>query len=157
MLKLDDAKTATLSAQYAGGNQFETEYMGDTQPLANGNAFVGWGSEPYFRSTAARASSCCEGRFPGPDLSYRETLEPWVGLPLTPPVGAARQAGGKTTVYASWNGATRVASWRVLGGLGRRWSEGGGERRQVWVRDSDPGASRLSELRGCRRWAPTVE
>jgi len=24
--------------------------------------------------------------------------------------------GGKTTIYASWNGATEVASWRVLGG-----------------------------------------
>ena len=25
---------------------------------------------------------------------------------------------GKTTVYASWNGATEVASWRVRGGNG---------------------------------------
>jgi hypothetical protein len=31
-------------------------------------------------------------------------------------VGAARQADGKTTVFASWNGATQVASWRVLAG-----------------------------------------
>jgi hypothetical protein len=31
-------------------------------------------------------------------------------------VGAARQTGAKTTVYASWNGATRVVSWRVLAG-----------------------------------------
>jgi hypothetical protein len=29
-------------------------------------------------------------------------------------VGAARQRGGKTAVYASWNGATQVASWKVL-------------------------------------------
>ena len=35
-------------------------------------------------------------------------------MPLTPPVGAARRASGQTTVYASWNGATEVASWRVL-------------------------------------------
>ena len=55
---------------------------------------------------------------PGPDLTYRATLEPWVGLPLYPPAGAARRRGGKTTVYASWNGATEVASWRVLGGRG---------------------------------------
>jgi hypothetical protein len=26
------------------------------------------------------------------------------------------RSAGKTTVYASWNGATRVVSWRVLAG-----------------------------------------
>ncbi len=38
------------------------------------------------------------------------------------PWAPSRQAGGKTTVYASWNGATEVASWRVLAGpsAGRR-------------------------------------
>jgi hypothetical protein len=55
---------------------------------------------------------------PHPDLTYRATVEPWVGLPLYPPAGAARRAGGRTTVYASWNGDTRAASWRVLAGSG---------------------------------------
>ena len=57
-----------------------------------------------------------EAEFPGSDLSYRSTLDQWVGLPLTAPAGAARQADGKTTVYVSWNGATQVVSWRVLAG-----------------------------------------
>jgi hypothetical protein len=119
VLKVDQGtKTATLTAQYAGDNQFETEYMGDTQQLANGNTFVGWGSEPYLSEYSSSGRQLLQGRFPGPDLSYRSTLEPWVGLPLTPPAGAARRAGAKTTVYASWNGATGVASWRVLGGSG---------------------------------------
>jgi hypothetical protein len=101
-------------AQYSGGDKFETEYMGDTQPLANRNTFVGWGSEPYFSEYGPSGQQLLEANFPGPDLSYRETLEPWIGKPLTAPAGAARQAGGKTTVYASWNGATEVVSWRVL-------------------------------------------
>ncbi len=48
-------------------------------------------------------------------------VEQWVGLPLTVPAGAARQSNGRTTVYASWNGATKVVSWRVLAkaGVGR--------------------------------------
>jgi EmrB/QacA subfamily drug resistance transporter len=108
-------RTATLLAQFPGGDKFETEYMGDTQPLAGGDTFVGWGSEPYFSEYGPSGQLLLEANFPGPDLSYRETLEPWVGLPLTAPAGAARQAGGRTTVYASWNGATEVASWRVLG------------------------------------------
>jgi hypothetical protein len=53
---------------------------------------------------------------PFPDISYRALVEPWVGKPLYPPVGAARSSGGKTSVYASWNGATQVVSWRVLAG-----------------------------------------
>src|ERR1700727_1169891 len=90
--------------------------MGDTQPLPNGNVFVGWGSEPSFSEFSRSGKLLLQGEFPGPDLSYRATVAQWVGLPLTSPLGAARQTGGDTTVYASWNGATRVASWRVLAG-----------------------------------------
>ncbi len=117
VLNLDrQSSTATLVAQFTGGDRFETEYMGDTQPLTNGNAFVGWGSEPYFSEYSRSGQRLLEANFPGHDLSYRETLEPWVGLPLTAPAGAARRQGGRTTVYASWNGATQLASWRVLAG-----------------------------------------
>ena len=78
--------------------------------------FVGWGSEPYFSEYTSTGKLLFEGEWPGPNLSYRATLEPWVGEPLSPPLGAARTVDGKTTVYASWNGATRVTSWRVLAG-----------------------------------------
>jgi EmrB/QacA subfamily drug resistance transporter len=117
ILKLDQStRTATLLAQYSGGGRFETEYMGDTQPLPGGNTFVGWGSEPYLSEYGPTGQLLLEGSFPGPDLSYRSTLAQWVGEPLTPPVGAALQRRGVTTVYASWNGATQVRAWRVLAG-----------------------------------------
>src|SRR5262249_43042622 len=54
-----------------------------------------------------------DARRPGSDISYRAAVEPWVGKPLDPPAAAARRVGDKTTVYASWNGATEVKSWRV--------------------------------------------
>jgi hypothetical protein len=111
-------RTASLQAQYGRDAGLESDYMGDTQPLSNGNVFVGWGSEPYFSEYSRNGKLLFEGQFPGPNLSYRATLEPWVGEPLTAPSGAARQAGGRTTVYASWNGATRLASWRVLAAAG---------------------------------------
>jgi hypothetical protein len=57
-----------------------------------------------------------EAEFPSPDLSYRATLASWVGLPEYPPSAAARHSSSGTTVYASWNGATEVASWRVTAG-----------------------------------------
>ena len=119
VLALDQqTRTATLTAQYGRGGGFDADYMGDTQPLPNGNVFVGWGSEPYFSEYTRSGRLLFEGELPGPNLSYRATLEQWVGLPLTSPLAAARQSGGKTTVYASWNGATRVVSWRVLAASG---------------------------------------
>jgi EmrB/QacA subfamily drug resistance transporter len=119
VLSLDQqTRRATLVAQYGDRGGFRSEYMGDTQPLSNGNVFVGWGSEPYLSEYDRSGKLLFEGELPGPNLSYRATLEQWVGLPLTSPAGAARRAGGRTFVYASWNGATRVAAWRVLAGSG---------------------------------------
>jgi EmrB/QacA subfamily drug resistance transporter len=119
VLRLDQqTRDATLAAQYGSDGGFRSEFMGDTRPQANGDVFVGWGSEPYFSEYDHSGKLLFEGELPGPDLSYRATLEQWVGLPVTPPVGAARQADGKTYVYGSWNGATSLASWRVLAGSG---------------------------------------
>ncbi len=116
-LKLEQStRTATLVSQLTRKTEFDADYMGDAEPLANGNTFVGWGSESYFSEYSRSGKLLFEGEFPRPDISYRATLEPWVGLPLSQPVGVARQANGKTTVYASWNGATQLASWRVLAG-----------------------------------------
>ncbi len=121
VLKLDpDAHSATLLHQYTGGDEFESQYMGDTQPLSNGSTFIGWGSEPYFSEYSPSGKLLLEGNFPGSDLSYRSIVEPWVGLPLSPPAGAARVEADHTTVYASWNGATELAAWRVLAGPGPR-------------------------------------
>jgi EmrB/QacA subfamily drug resistance transporter len=112
------ARTATLVAQYGRDGGFTSDYMGDTQPLPNGNVFVGFGSEPYFAEYSRSGKLLLEAELPGSDLTYRAMLEPWVGEPLSPPVGAARTTGAKTTVYASWNGATEVVSWRVLAAAG---------------------------------------
>jgi hypothetical protein len=92
--------------------------MGSVEPLPNGNEFVGWGSAPYFSEFSSSGQLLMDAILPHPDLSYRARVEPWVGLPLYPPAGAARSSHGKTTVYASWNGATQLASWRVVAGSG---------------------------------------
>jgi EmrB/QacA subfamily drug resistance transporter len=115
VLKLDQqAHTATLVSQFGQGFRLESEYMGDTQPQQGGNVFVGWGSEPYISEFSSSGKLLWEAQLPGPDLSYRATLGQWVGEPLTAPVGVARTVGGNATVDASWNGATKLASWKVL-------------------------------------------
>jgi hypothetical protein len=109
------ARTASLLAQYGQHEGFESEYMGNTQPLPGGGAFVGWGSERYLSEYDRSGKLLFEGILPEPNRSYRAQLATWHGMPDTKPAGAARRSGPATTVYASWNGATKLASWRVLG------------------------------------------
>jgi hypothetical protein len=53
---------------------------------------------------------------PGSNGSYRVYRDNWVGSPYYPPSIATQEAGGQTTIYASWNGSTETDSWQVLGG-----------------------------------------
>jgi EmrB/QacA subfamily drug resistance transporter len=117
ILKLDrNAKRATLLSEYGRQHELAAAYMGNAQPLANGNVLVGWGSEPFFSEYSKAGKLLMYAKFPDPDIAYRVNREHWIGLPLDRPRGAARAAGGTTKVYASWNGATEVASWKVLAG-----------------------------------------
>ena len=117
VLKVDPkTHTATLVAQYMHGATFDSEFMGNIEPLPGGNEFIGWGSQGHFSEYTASGRMLFDATLPSPDITYRVTVRPWVGLPLYPPSGAARRRLGRTIVYASWNGATQVASWRVLAG-----------------------------------------
>jgi MFS family permease len=117
VLKLDqDARRVTLLSEYGKEHELAAAYMGNAQPLENGNVLVGWGSEPFFSEYSKSGKLLMYAKFPDPDIAYRVNRERWVGMPLDRPRGAARAADGETTVYASWNGATEVASWKVLAG-----------------------------------------
>lgn len=120
-LRLDTAsRTARVVAEYSHGATFRSQYMGNTQTLKGGNVFVGWGQVPFLSEFTPSGKLVLDGAFPSPNMTYRARVRPWVGRPPDKPRGAARQRDGKTTVYASWNGATEVAKWRVLaaGGAG---------------------------------------
>jgi hypothetical protein len=120
VLSLDQSKhTATLVHQYTPvrGNPQTAAFLGSMQLLPNGNVLVGWGSTPWFTEYSKTGKVLLDARWPGGDLSYRaQYVSSWVGKPYFAPSGAARNKGGKSTVFASWDGATQVASWRVLGG-----------------------------------------
>ncbi len=120
VLKLNfSKKTASFVAQYPRAKNFNAFFLGSTQVLSNHNALVGWGSQSYFTEFSKGGKVLLDVRWPGPDLSYRVLFQKWVGLPLSPPSGAARKYKGKTYVYASWNGATRVVAWRILAGTSK--------------------------------------
>jgi hypothetical protein len=90
--------------------------QGDNQVQPNGNVFVGWGEEPYFTEFNAAGQMVLDGHLPAPAQSYRAFRFAWSATPATPPAIALKSEAASTTVYASWNGATGVAAWRVLAG-----------------------------------------
>lgn len=109
--------TASLAAAYTHSPALTPAYLGSTTLLPNGNALIGWGSRPYFSEYAGSGRRLLDVYYPYKDLSYRALFSStWVGTPYYPPRGAARRVHSKTIVYASWNGATQVAAWQVLGG-----------------------------------------
>ena len=77
---------------------------------------LGWGSQPLFSEVTKAGKLLLDAVWPGADVSYRAYVQKWVGTPFFPPSGAVRNNGAKATVYASWDGATQVAGWRVLAG-----------------------------------------
>src|SRR6202012_6016956 len=103
-----------VAQYYLFGTTVHSEYMGNTQTLPNGERFVGWGQAPFFSLYSKTGKLLFDAALPPPDMSYRAYVQTWVGKPSNPPSGAATTTSGKTTVYASWNGATQVKSWKVV-------------------------------------------
>jgi hypothetical protein len=108
---------ATLLRRYTHTPALSTISQGNTELLPNHDVFVGWGADPEFSEYTPAGRQILEGSFVLGVNSYRAYRFPWTGQPLTHPSAAASSAAGGLTVYASWNGATRVARWRVLAGL----------------------------------------
>jgi hypothetical protein len=91
--------------------------QGDSDTLPDGDTFVGWGEQPYITEFSPSGEVVFDARLPAPGQSYRAYRAPWSATPTEPPSVAVRaSAPGTNTVYASWNGATAVRSWRVLTG-----------------------------------------
>jgi hypothetical protein len=109
--------TATVVAQLTHQPALVVESQGNMQALANGDWFLGWGQEPFFSEVSAAGEQLFAAHFPVHEQSYRSFRLSWVGAPHHRPALAFQAAGaGGGTAYASWNGATQVASWRVLAG-----------------------------------------
>jgi hypothetical protein len=91
--------------------------QGNTLSLPGGNWLLGYGGLPNFTEFDASGRVLLDGTLGRNVQSFRATLSPWSGqAPGTPSIVAAAGTGGGVTVKVSWNGATDVASWRLLAG-----------------------------------------
>jgi hypothetical protein len=117
VLRLDMKRMrATLVRTFVHHPPIVAVDQGNMQRLPNGHVFVGWGHQPYFTEFGPRGETLFDGRFAreGAD-SYRAYRFAWIGRPRSKP--AVALDGDR--VFVSWNGATEVRRWQVLGGSTR--------------------------------------
>lgn len=109
------SKAASLVAEFERPTPLVAESQGSMQALANGDWFLGWGQEADFSEFNSGGQLLFDAHFPKHVQSYRAFRFAWEASPAQPPQFALA-SDAFHTVYASWNGATSVAAWRVLAG-----------------------------------------
>jgi hypothetical protein len=116
-LQLDfKAKRATVAQQWTHDPPVYGRVMGNLQTLPNGNRMVGWGADPHFTEFDAHGGVVFDAMLPHGGESYRAFRFPWAGRPAEPPQAAVGPGADGEALWASWNGATNVAAWRLLTG-----------------------------------------
>ena len=120
VLSLDEpGRSVSLVQAYVRPRPVLATAMGGIQPLPGGDVLVGWGTAHYTTAFRADGRVRYDVAMSDPNqLSYRAYRYPWRGVPHEPPALVARAARGPrpTTLFASWNGDTETAAWRVRAG-----------------------------------------
>ena len=113
-----DNMTATLEKSLVNPSKILSHSQGSVQILPSGNFFVGWGHSAAYTEYSPDGEVLCDVHFGalmyydyGWIKSYRAFKGGWVGRPNTSP-DIAMYLDTKE-VYASWNGHTDVAFWRL--------------------------------------------
>jgi Arylsulfotransferase (ASST) len=113
----EQSKSATLTEELVHPEPLLSESQGNVQALENGDWFVGWGQDGDLSEFSPSGALVFDAHFPAKTQSYRDFRFQWTGTPSDKPAFVFRPASaGAGTVYASWNGATLLAAWRVLAG-----------------------------------------
>jgi arylsulfotransferase ASST len=118
VLELDEEQMrASLVREYRHPEKQFAHAAGNMQVLANGNVFIGWGRALVLSEFSRDGELLFDARLPQGNRSYRYFRFPWSGYPSDRPAAVAERASeDELEVYASWNGATEVATWEVLTG-----------------------------------------
>ncbi len=115
------SNTAKLVATVSIATPIFAQTQGDLQRLPDGNWWIGWGNINESSEVSASGRQLFEAHTPAGSETYRSLRFSWSGQPSTRPALAVL-AGPHATlrVYASWNGATAVARWRLEAGASPR-------------------------------------
>ncbi len=119
-IKLDfQTHEARLAAVYAHASPpLLSASQGNMQTLADGSSVVGYGGLPEISEYSEDGALLFDAHEPFDMAFYRAFRYAWSARPADPPavLASLNDTGEETIVHASWNGATEVASWRVLAG-----------------------------------------
>jgi Arylsulfotransferase (ASST) len=111
------SKTVALAKAFVNPTHtLLAEAQGNTLALAAGGWLMGYGNLPNFTEYDSVGHVVLDGTLGHNVQDFRTYLSPWTGYPTTLPAIHAKRAGATVTVQTSWNGATEIASWRVLAG-----------------------------------------
>jgi hypothetical protein len=111
------ARTVALARAFTNPRlTLRADAQGNLAALEGGNWLMGYGNLPNFTEYDPAGHVLLDGTLGRGIQDFRTYLSPWSGRPAAPPAIAARRSGSTVTVKTSWNGATDVASWRLLAG-----------------------------------------
>lgn len=112
----EEKKTAKVQTEYVHAPKpLLSGTQGSVQRLENGNMFMEWGSQGYFSEFTEDGKMIYDGRIARGQDSYRGYRHEWVGTPRSKPDATVVAS----SAYASWNGATEVAEWKLLTGASK--------------------------------------
>ena len=117
VLELEQKMKATLVREYTHPDKQYAHASGNVQVLPNSNVFIGWGRALHFSEFTKDGELLFDARLPEGNRSYRYFRFPWSAHPSERPVAVVERASeDEVRIYASWNGATEVATWEVIAG-----------------------------------------
>jgi hypothetical protein len=119
VLNVDESRrSVTVRNSYTSPQKLSAGAMGSVQILSPDRVLVSFGVQSHTIEYATDGDLLLDMALPAGMYSYRGLWLPWQGTPHHRPTVAAQRdrQSGATNVYASWNGATEVASWRVAAG-----------------------------------------
>src|SRR5581483_275685 len=104
-----DGRHASILREYPHDPPLHGYKLGSVQLLGNGDVLVGFGTDPHFTEYAQGGAVKLDATLPRGGENYRTLRFPWRGRPRDAPRAVVRGS----TVFASWNGATDVAAWKI--------------------------------------------
>jgi hypothetical protein len=119
VLDVDETRrTATLRKAYTGPKPLLASSMGSLQMLDSGRVVVGWGTASHTSEFGADGALLFDAALPESIYSFRGSWLDWRSeANRRPALAAGRDPHSDVqVVYASWNGETGIAGWRLTAG-----------------------------------------
>jgi hypothetical protein len=114
-------RTAHVAVQWRAVPDLFGAKFGSNRTLPNGNDLISWGNTGRTTEYAPSVNGqpgqpVFEAQLSNGDSAYRVVRADWHATPARPPDVAVVRSATTATGYASWNGATEVATWQLWGG-----------------------------------------